>query len=483
MLYFVSRMRPSLVVLACALAAAPQVSIPAARAEAPRRLTVVTPPPVERSAAISPVIYLERCIGGCRVTSMGASDATRLESAILDPGFYTVTEFQNTAGQTGAAADAEWAMVVACMKEVYSPFAVEVTDRKPTSGTYHLAMIAGDPPDVGLPLSVLGLAPLAGDCSALDNTISFSFSNAHNQADVLNRVFNICWTAAQESAHAFGLDHQFEFVKDGRSTCNDPMTYRMDCGGQKFFRNFFARCGEDAVRECRCGPTQSSHKKLLSVFGAGTPSTGTPTVNVTDPPPGATELPDRMIAVAGARRGVAKVQLFLNGFPYVTLPGQPFGPAGQNASAYLIDIPASTPDSIYDVFVRASDDLGVYADTTTVTLTKGGPCQSSDACLPEQRCEAGRCLWDPPVGELGDACTYPQFCKSLICRGTADEQICTQECEPEDPTGCPSGMGCFEGICFFADEGGCCSTGRGGGWAPSALLAVLIGLVLGRRRR
>ena len=80
---------------------------------------------------------------------------------------------------------------------------------------------------------------------------------------------NICWTAAQETAHALGLDHEYVF-SDGTSACNDPMTYRMDCGGQKFFRNKAAQCGEVGVRTCRCGGSQNSHVKIRGVFGDGT---------------------------------------------------------------------------------------------------------------------------------------------------------------------------------------------------------------------
>src|SRR5262245_13476285 len=175
----------------------------------------LTPPP-----AISKTIYLERCSGGCTITSDGnTQNAQTLQSPIPNPGTYNLQEFQNAAHVAGSAADAEWAMLVQCMKEVYSPFNVMVTDVKPTGGlTYHLALIAGKPQEVGLGTDILGIAPLASDCSAQDNAISFSFANFHPQTDPVDRTFNICWTASQESAHAFGLDHEFAF-QDGRSAC------------------------------------------------------------------------------------------------------------------------------------------------------------------------------------------------------------------------------------------------------------------------
>jgi hypothetical protein len=39
-----------------------------------------------------------------------------------------VGEFTNDQGQTGAAADDEWNQVMQCMKEVYSPYQVTITD-------------------------------------------------------------------------------------------------------------------------------------------------------------------------------------------------------------------------------------------------------------------------------------------------------------------------------------------------------------------
>ncbi|MBA2539001.1 MAG: Ig-like domain-containing protein [Deltaproteobacteria bacterium] len=442
-----------------------------------RRLAIDTPVEAflpQFRAAISRVIYLERCEGGCRVNGGSVNDAKTLTSTIPSPGNYNITEFENAGGQSGAQADAEWAQIVTCMKEVYSPFDVEVTDVKPSSGSYHLAIIAGNPQEIRLEANVLGVAPLASNCAAFDNVISFSFSSAHRQSETAAHVQNVCWTAAQESAHAFGLDHEFEFV-DGRSACSDPMTYRMDCGGQKFFRNVAARCGEEELRDCRCSNVQSSHRNLVALFGAGTSLTGAPTVTMT-PATGGGPLPANVIATAFAKRGVAKLELFLNGFPMTTVPGAPFGANGQLEASYGLVPPATMPDSIYDVFVRATDDLGTFTDTPTITVTKNAPCTSADACLAEQKCEAGKCSWDPPVGELGDTCGFDQFCKGLLCRGTADLQICTQTCSVEDPLSCPQDMSCNNGVCFFT-EGGCCSAAPGD-WMPAGLLAFLVMIVV-----
>jgi MYXO-CTERM domain-containing protein len=441
-------------------------------------------------AKVSPTIYLERCKGGCRIT-VGNNDArTNMSSIPMKSGSVTVGEFATADGKIGGDADDEWTQIVQCMKEVYSPYAVTVTDVKPTTGqSFHEAVIAGIPNELGLDSRILGIAPLAGDCSAIDNVISFTLANAHTGTDTTDRVYNICWTAAQESAHAFGLDHEYTFA-GGRSACNDPMTYRVDCGGQKFFRNEVANCGENEDRPCKCGGTQNSHLKLLSVFGAGTPSTGVPTVALAEPAAGATVLGPGVAVTAGAKRGVARIELFFNGFKWNEKDGAPFQKQGQpNPSSYSLLVPATLPNSIVDVKAIAYDDLGASSESPVITVTRGAPCTSASACATGQKCEAGKCFWDPAVGEIGDSCAYPQFCKTNICIGTATQLICSQNCVPNTDDSCPSGMSCVaqsanQGVCFFDDTGGCCSTSDGTAWwVHGGIAALVLGLATRRRRR
>jgi hypothetical protein len=461
---------------------------------AERRIAIDTP--VEaftrspaRHAGISHVLYLERCRGGCTVTKSNTNDAKAGLSTIPQSGgVKTITEFQSKDGLTGGAADAEWAELVQCMREVYSPFDVEVTDVKPVSGiTYHQAVIAGFPSELGFGSDILGVAPLASNCAAQDNVMSFSFANAHGPTV---RIENLCWTAAQESAHAFGLDHSFKFT-DGRSTCNDPMTYQVDCGGEHFFRNQNAKCGEFNERACRCGSMQNSHTKLLAVFGAGTPITGNPTSTITTPMDGQ-QLGVVVGASAGSKRGVAKVELLVNNFPWAETKGALFGPNGQaNPAPYGLMIPSNLPDGVCDFVARAYDDLGAFTDSAVVTRTKGAPCTSSATCAQGQSCEVGtgKCQWPAPVGEIGDSCEYAQFCKSLKCVGGEDSKICTISCNPEDANICPNDLTCIEttspqtGVCYH-DDGGCCSVSfdRRVPWPHIAFATFVLGLLMRRRR-
>src|SRR5262249_5328632 len=160
-------------------------------------------------ASVSPIIYANRCSGGCMVTQSDHNDAHNHLSTMVKPGTSILQEFQNDAGMTGAPADAEWGQVLQCLKEIYSPFNITVTDQlPPASMNYTELMIGGQPTDLGFSTDVLGIAPAHIDCNAYDNAIAFSFANHEPLQD---RVYNICWTAGQESAHNFGLDHVYQY--------------------------------------------------------------------------------------------------------------------------------------------------------------------------------------------------------------------------------------------------------------------------------
>jgi hypothetical protein len=456
---------------------------------APARRVIVEAPAQPEGAAISNVLYLERCRGGCVITKGSGTDARNNSSSIPANPTSTLSEFVGAGGVPGPASDEEWNAVVQCVREVYSPYQVTITDQRPTEGAYHMAILAGLPTEAGLGNDILGISPLSSDCSPLDNAISFSFANHHSRNDG-QRVFNLCWTVAQESAHAFGLDHTFSFA-DGSSSCSDPMTYRTDCGGQRFFRNFRAKCGETQERACRCGPFQNSHQKLVDVFGAGTATTGPPAITLTLPLP---DVPIAAVAAAqaGSPRGVAHVDLYLNGSKWAEVKGAPYGVNGQpEMASYTIPIPANVPGpSKYDVFARACDDLGNCTDSNVVASFKGSAagCTSNDECADEQTCDAGYCRWPAASGDLGEECSYAQYCLSNVCTGTSDLSICTRSCTTQQDD-CPDGLVCVansgtDGVCFVEDTGGCCNAGHEGSrpWFYVGFSVVLFA-VINRRRR
>lgn len=475
--------------------------VPAGTVIGTRNLMVVTPPEQFNSSPaveVSNVIWMNRCTDGCMITGGTINDARQHIVAYIAPGQYQIPEFSNNAGEIGTAADAEWNQLVQCVKEMYSPFNITVTDVKPASGNYSEAIVGGVSGDLGMDPNVGGVA--AFSCAPRDNAISFTFSDSgfYHYPDLQTRIWELCAVVGQESAHNFSLDHAYEFF-DGTSACNDPMTYRTDCGGQRFFRNKQARCGEYEVRDCYLGQAvcggsgtgQNSHQKLLSIFGAGQSLIPAPTVAVTFPAAGGTLTNGQAIAFqAGSKRGVEKNELYLNGFKWGEVAGAGFGPSGQkNPADYTTTLPNGVPDGVIDIQVKAYDDLGLATMSEPVTVTKGAPCTSADSCLAGQKCDAGKCYWDPPSGQLGDSCDYNQFCESLMCVQTDDGGYCSQECVVGSTDSCPMGMECVaagtSGACLPADTGGgCCSVGGGGAvWVHGGVSLLVLGMVLRRRRR
>ncbi|HUH00433.1 MAG TPA: hypothetical protein VML75_00480, partial [Kofleriaceae bacterium] len=173
-----------------------------------------------------------------------------LHSSSIISGTVTVREFN--------AGNSAWNAVVACVKAMYEPFGVEITDQDPGSTVSHFeAIVAGYPQDIGAGSGVGGVSPFS--CGIINNAITYSFANIYGGS-----VQDICEVVAQETAHAFGLDHEYY--------CPDPMTYLYGCGAKQF-RDYNAPCGEGSARQCACGgSTQNSYQKILSIFGPGTPT-------------------------------------------------------------------------------------------------------------------------------------------------------------------------------------------------------------------
>jgi len=448
----------------------------------------------------SKVIFLDRCVGGCTFTGATTHDAQTGKVAIFgtSPGeVYAFEEFKNFARETGTAADAEWGSIVECARKVYSYYDTVVTDVKPTSGTYHRAVISGESErliqgDGGTGGVLLGISDV--ECSGpIHNMNSFTFSENHRAfaGSAAEFVRDLCFTVTHEAGHSFGLEHEFEYV-DGTSACNDPMSYdNGECNPPfRFFRNKPALCGGFELVPCSCGPTANSHVRLSGVFGPGAPEANS--IARIDSPAADAQLATAIVASAGHDRGVERVELYLNGFKWLVQPGAAFVTGGgqPNPGSYLFMVPGALPDSIVDIQIRLYDDLGNMTESPTVTVVKGSACADASTCANGQRCEEGRCFWDPPTGEVGDDCTFAEFCLSGQCSNSTiagDTAICTTSCITGLADACPDGLECVDvgngGVCFVPTEGGCCSTSSSHPWGPFALGGLLLGYLLRSRRR
>jgi uncharacterized protein (TIGR03382 family) len=155
--------------------------------------------------------------------------------------------------------DESWAATVGCIQDIYSRFDVTVTDQDPGNVPHIEAVIGGHPSDVGLPDNVAGVSPFTTDCSIIEGSIVFTFT------DVLpNDPQKVCEVAAQEIAHSFGLDHEM--------LPSDPMTY-LDFTGDRTFQDEMVSCGEYSDRKCgingnTCRQRQNSVQLLTARLGA-----------------------------------------------------------------------------------------------------------------------------------------------------------------------------------------------------------------------
>jgi hypothetical protein len=197
------------------------------------------------------VVYLAH--GGVHVTP-GENDARAGTSSVIAhpveiPAWQTTPEI--------------WGDTVACIAELYAPFAVTITDIDPGDVPHVEAVFGGSPQMLGLPRTYGGASPFMPDCSVIENSIAFTFT------DILGGdATSACWTMAQEIAHGFGLDHEL-LDGDVMSVDHAPKT--------RAFLDEEVACGEGTPRPCgasgtTCRARQSSFAVLAAHVGlAGEP--------------------------------------------------------------------------------------------------------------------------------------------------------------------------------------------------------------------
>lgn len=178
----------------------------------------------------------------------GVDDAAAGRSSVLASARNKPTR---TTGWKGS--NAGWTRLVACVRELFAPFAVEVVDVRPTGDNFVLVAVGGKPADIGIrDRRVGGLAPFNGE--VIPHPVVFGFSAALG-----NDVRATCETIGMEVAHTYGLDHEYE--------CKDVMTYLRGCGNKGFVDKDVA-CGEKKRRPCEGGAaTQNSYRVLAKVLG------------------------------------------------------------------------------------------------------------------------------------------------------------------------------------------------------------------------
>ncbi|MEM9073899.1 MAG: hypothetical protein AAGE52_35735 [Myxococcota bacterium] len=204
------------------------------------------PPPIPR------VVYLNR--EGAILTG-GTDDSTQNVSSIVRD-----VEGERLEFPAFSSSLTRWRQIVDCVRDRFEPYDVTIVDQRPVERGYVMVMIGGRAMMLGEDhdhghARIGGLAPYNGDM-ILDPVVMVFSTQLRNLAR------EVCEVAAQEIAHAYGLDHTYD--------CRDLMTYRRRCGRRRWFVDEDMRCGEGEARDCHHTnfPTQNSHQRIIRAVGA-----------------------------------------------------------------------------------------------------------------------------------------------------------------------------------------------------------------------
>jgi len=403
---------------------------------------------------VSNTIYLNPCLpNGCTVRP-GRDDSRTDTSSIPD------TQAVLTAYPHGSES---WNSLVQCVKDMYAPFAINVTDVDPGTEPHFEVMVAGNAHAVGQD-GAGGVAPfIPCDGQLEDNVISFVFAAQTDNLDFL------CWAAAQESSHVFGLDHELN--------AKDPMTYLTPPIKKPGFQNAAASCGEDAgqPRDCWCGgATQNSYQYLMDTFG---PAQLDPaSIAITSPADGAwvkpgfsvkAELTSQLSAMTGA--------LAVDGSTTQSI---------RQGDPLVFSAPSSLAGGDHTISVTTTDSA-TRTLSAEITVHVTDRCDGGRSCASGFACLGGLCLPNASTpGGLGATCTGNDDCITGRCANDGTATLCTDYCDSGDS--CPSGYECIsagaQSVCWPGSSSGCSTSNS----EHSPLLVLfglgMLGLILRRRR-
>ena len=432
-------------------------------------------------------VYLNRCAGGGCTIRPGDSSS--------------IADTWGVGGQRNLTAfpygDEAWDKVVGCVRDVFSPFQVNIVTTNPGSQNHFEIMIAGAATDLNSTWTNYGgVAPGNNECDGyLHNALVFAFAKAYgnNSSNTCDDscVNEICATAAQEIGHVWKrMDHV--------RTASDPMTY-FGFTSRRYFQNTDAVCGSDCVNgtwngpfgavsctgignqshPCWCGgDTQNSHETIKSLFGLGP---GTPPITkITSPKLGESVEAGFPVytEITDDSGSILRVEFKVDGQTVTQLAQGPF----------VFNAPSTLAEGTHRVEIVAYDPHGTPG-TATVDVVVGPPCDGEDDCAEENVCVGGRCVAGPSVtGGLGTACSSSTDCVSGQCASDGTSSVCVELCLVGQ---CPEDFGCLDtgsgdgtGVCWpgYDDgSGGCgCQTSRGG---PAGMFLALLVMVLSCRRR
>jgi MYXO-CTERM domain-containing protein len=398
--------------------------------------------------SVSRTLYLNDCGPTSCTVSPGSDDSRTNRSSIAQ------TTVQLAKYPHGTAS---WNALVACVKETFAPFQIDVVTTDPGSTVNHFeVMIGGRDTDLNPQLNAGGVAPYVSCGATRNNGLSFVFPATTSNLNYL------CGAVVQEATHVWGLDHELN--------AKDPMTY-LDLGSLKRFQNDDANCGESTPRSCRCGGAkQNSFRYMTSTFGLK-PDLADPMVTLVAPKEGEwVKAGFGMVATLTSPLDTLKVDFAIDGATAGTTKTMP----------YAVASPMTTTGGPHVVSVTGSD-MGDRTATAMVNVNVMSSCAAGESCSDGTHCLGGFCQpGDQVTGGLGATCTGNGDCITGLCGTVESDSKCTAACDPNKS--CPSGYDCIDdggaGVCWPASGGGCSVGGN-----PTFLLGGLGVLLLARRRR
>ncbi|MCA9673882.1 MAG: hypothetical protein KC464_02485 [Myxococcales bacterium] len=326
------------------------------------------------AAAGQTIIYMNH-VG--TTLSPGDNDARTNRSTLVS---------QTTAVPAWSTTQAKWDQIMSCVRNMWAPFNVVVTDVDPGNVPHYESIVTTQPGVIGMDPNVGGVSPFTIGCNVIPNSIVFTFADAFG-----GDAETICEVVGQETAHSFGADHEL--------LASDPMTY-LQYNGLQSFKDQSVSCGEYQSRQCglqgECGTNQNSYQFLMQRIGpAGTDTI--PTVAITSPADGATVAPGFAVSASASDDGaVARVELWIDGALAETLSSAPF----------TFTTSPSLSAGAHQVETRAYDS-GEQVGTAQITVqlsTSGGGGGDGTGGNPDDP-GAGGNPDDPSPSELVSGCS------------------------------------------------------------------------------
>jgi hypothetical protein len=252
-----------------------------------------------------------------------------------------------------------WAGVMTCFRDMFSRWDVQVVDVDPGNVPHMEAIFTPSSSTIGMSSGVGGVSPFTQDCSVIENSIVFTFTNAFgSNAQVL------CEVMAQEVAHSYGLDHEM--------LASDPMTY-LSYSGKRTFKDQTVSCGEYQNRACGIGGSvcrQNQNSVQLLNARLGQADLIAPTLTITSPADGATvEAGFQVEATAMDNVGVKSATLLVDDAMVAMAPG---------AGPYAWPTDATLAPGAHSISVEVTDGKNTQKQTIHVTIPMPGGGSGSD---------------------------------------------------------------------------------------------------------